>query len=284
VSEITQEMIDKALKDFRGFDKVNPDIIPTPTRFYNVDDECAMGALEDCVVKEVLHDGKAYRIECISVDHNYGNPIRTPKTLCRWWFDIEDKVRASKTADELFAPRLPGQIQTSSLDSLVHMMAHSGLVCDPRYQRDYVWNDDNQEALIDSIFNRIGIGSLIFSRNAGYLDRENEELVTYINLDGDEVQIPKNTDYTCAVIDGQQRLTTVWRFYTNQFTYKGRYFKDLCFHDQGNFHSTLLAYRLFDADSVNYKEVLRMFIRTNRGVPQDEKHLDKVKKQLEKLE
>ncbi len=281
---ITKEQIKKAHADFRGFDKVNPSIIPKPTRFYNVDDECTMGNLEDCIIKEVLLDRKAYRIDCIRVESNYGNPIRTPVTMCRWWFDIEDKVRASKTADELFTPHLPGQIQISSLDSLIHMMAHSGLVCDPRYQRDYVWNDENQETLIDSIFNRVGIGSLIFSRHAGYTDAANEELVTYINLDGDEVQIPRNTDYTCAVIDGQQRLTTIWRFYTNQFTYKGRYFKDLHFTDQMNFNTTLLSYRLFDEESVTYKDVLSMFIRTNRGVPQDESHLDKVKKQLEELE
>lgn len=280
---VTKEMIDHAQKQFNQFDRTPLSIIPTPTRYFEVGDSVCYGGLKECVVAEVLEDGKVYRLDCVSVtNNNYGKKIRTPATRIAWWFDVEPDPRANIEAEELFAPYLPGQPQQSSIDSLFHMMAHNGIVCDPRYQRGYVWNEDDQEALIDSIFNHLNIGSLIFSRHSGYLHKDQSETVTYINFDGEEIIIDREKDYTCAVIDGQQRVTTLWRFFTNQFTYKGKYYKDLNPRDQGNFQGLLVSYRIFDEDSVPYKDVLRMFLRVNRGVPQDESHLEKIKLQLEK--
>ena len=281
---ITKEMIEKAHEAFNQFDKVQPKIIPTPTRMFEVGDECRVGNLDDCIIAEVLHGGKAYRVEFIRMDNNYGNPISSPGTLIWWWFDVNKLDSGNTGAPIFFAERLPGQLSTMDLSSLFHMMGHSGIVCDPRYQRDYVWNAENQEALIDSIFNQIGIGSLIFSRHAGYNYKDSEEVVTYINLDGNEVKIPKKNDYTSAVIDGQQRLTTLWRFYTNQFQYRGHYFTDLDFRDQHNFVNSQLSVRIFDEEDVPYKEVLHMFVKVNRGVPQDETHLLKATEQLDKLD
>jgi hypothetical protein len=133
------------------------------------------------------------------------------------------------------------------------------------------------------MFNRVLIGSLIFSRHAGYHHDDSDETVKYINLDGDEVEILRRKDYTAAVIDGQQRMTTIWRFMTNQFTYRGRYWKDLCFRDQVEFKSINVSTRTFDEEDVPYEAVLRMFIKTNKGVPQDEAHLKGVSDQLTNL-
>lgn len=279
---ITKKDIETAYARFNDFDRVDPLIIPRPTRMFEVGEECQVGNLDNCVIAEILFDGKAYRI-----DHNRittrEQPNTVPVTGIWWWFDVEYRVRANNDNPELFSDYLPGQLTTCSLGSFIHMMGHSGLVCDPRYQRGYVWTDADKESLIDSIFNRIGIGSFVFSRHGGYHHDKSTKIITYINLDGDEIQIPESRDYTCAVIDGQQRLTTIWKFYTNQFTYKGRYFKDLHFHDQNNFENTLASQRIFDEDSVSYKDVLSMFIKVNKGVPQDNTHLDKVQKQLEEL-
>ena len=181
---ITQEMIDQARAQFSQFDRTPLSIIPTPNRSFEVGDSVCYGNLDDCVVAEVLEDGKIYRIDCVSVDNNYGKKIRSPAVRFAWWFDVETNPRCDKDAEELFAPYLPGQMQQSSVDSLFHMMSHNGLVCDPRYQRGYVWKDEDQEALIDSIFNRLSIGAMIFSRHSGYLHRDQSETVTYINFDG----------------------------------------------------------------------------------------------------
>jgi len=279
---ITEKDIKRAHDKFNDFDCVSSSIIPNPTRLFNVGDECKVGNLDNCVIAEILFDGKAYRIDYNRITTRE-QPETTTVTGIWWWFDVEHRECSNNDSPQMFAAYLPGQLSTSSISSFIHLMGHSGLVCDPRYQRGYVWTAVDKECLIDSIFNRISIGSFVFSRHGGYHHDNSTKITTYINLDGDEVQIPEAHDYTCAVIDGQQRLTTIWKFYTNQFTYKGLYFKDLHFHDQNNFENTLISQRIFDEDSVPYKDVLAMFIKVNKGVPQDNTHLDKVQKLLEEL-
>jgi len=268
---ITQDDIDKAFENFNVFDKVHPDVIPTPTRTFELEETVSVGNLDDIQIKEILHGGKAYRVELTRT----GKSNRTREkfahreTMIRWWFDVRKLPFSNKEADDLFAPYLPGQVSSTDMSSLVGLMAHNGLVCDPRYQRGYVWSDEDQESLIDSIFNRISLGSIIFSRHAGYNYDGSDETVKYINLDGDEIEIRRRDDYTVAVIDGQQRLTTIWRFVTNQFSYRCRFWKDLTFSDQNQFMGSMLSTRIFDEEDVPYEDVLRMFIKTNKGVPQD---------------
>ena len=277
MNEINQNDIDKAHDEFNGFDKIDPIVIPTPTRTFDLEETVRLGGLNDIQIKEILHDGKAYRLEYTRTENRKAD-VRM--TRIWWWFDIEKTDFADRNASELFAPHLPGQVNNSDISSLLHMMSHNGLVCDPRYQRGYVWSLADQESLIDSIFNRVNIGSIIFSRHSGYLHDNSTETVTYINLDGDDVTIPRSRDYTAAVIDGQQRLTTIWRFVTNQFAYKGYHWRNLAFHDQNNFTNTMLSTRMFDEADVPYEDVLRMFIKVNKGVPQDETHLEGIKQKL----
>lgn len=284
MNEITQADIDKAFEEFGVFDKVEPAIIPTPTRTFEVGEVVRLGGLDDIQVKEVLHDGKAYRLEYTFTSKNdRRKKINTRLTKIWWWFDVKKLDFAAIETDDLFMPRLPGQVSITSIDSLESMMAHNGVVCDPRYQRGYVWTHDDQESLIDSIFNHVSIGSLVFSRHAGYHHEGSTETVKYINLDGDEIEIPRRKDYTAAVIDGQQRMTTLWRFMTNQFTYRDHYWKDLSFRDQVDFKGITVSTRTFDEESVPYEDVLRMFLKINKGVPQDDKHLTGVALKLAKL-
>ncbi len=282
---ITQADIDKAFEDFGVFDKTDPAVIPTPTRTFEVGETVRLGGLKDIQVMEVLHDGKAYRLEYTYTSKNdRRKTIATRTTRISWWFDVKKMDFADTKADDLFAPYLPGSVSTTPVESLFGMMAHSGIVCDPRYQRGYVWTLDDQEHLIDSMFSRMMIGSLIFSRHAGYHHDGSDEMVKYINLDGDEIEIPRRDDYTSAIIDGQQRMTTIWRFMTNQFTYRNRYWKDLSFRDQVEFKGINISTRTFDEESVSYEDVLRMFLKTNMGVPQDAKHLIDVSMKLDEIE
>ena len=283
-NSITQADIDKAFEDFNSFDKVDPAIIPEPTRSFEVGETVKVGNLDDIQVMEILHDGKAYRTELTRTGKNdRRKPFASRETRISWWFDVRKMDFASADAPEMFAPYLPGQLSTSDISSLMGLMVHNGIVCDPRYQRGYVWSLDDQESLIDSIFNRISIGALILSRHAGYNHDGSDETVKYINLDGDAVEILRRNDYTTAVIDGQQRATTIWRFMTNKFQYRGHYWKDLSVRDHFQFTGTTMSTRTFDERDVPYEDVLRMFIKTNKGVPQDETHLKAVSDQLAKL-
>ena len=285
LNEITQADIDKAFADSRVFDNVDAIIIPIPTRSFEVGEEVRLGNLDDVIIMEVLEGGKAYRTEYTRSDREKRGRGRvyTRMTKIDWWFDLKKLKCANTDAPELFAEYLPGQISSSDIRSLLHKMSHNGIVCDPRYQRGYVWTLEDQVALIDAIFNRISIGSFVFSRHAGYIHDGSDEKVQYINLDGDEVEIPRRRDYTNAVIDGQQRMTTIWRFFTDQFKYKGHYYSELHPQDKFSFTGASVSFRIFDEEDVPYEKVLEMFLMVNRGVPQDSSHLDAVEAQLESL-
>ena len=287
MNEITQEDIDKAWENFTSFSECLPVVCPKPTRVFEIGESVKFGNLNDCIVVESIYDGKAYRIDYTrEPDREQKRKGLGPKRETRfdWWHVIQKKDFCSVDADRLFIDYLPGQVLINSLDSIMHNVRHGGIVCDPRYQRGYVWSKDDQEYLLDSVFNRINIGAFVFSRNSGYLYGEDcTETVDYISLDGDKITINKKDNYTRAIVDGQQRLTTLWKFMTNQITYKGKYWKELHFRDQIDFEGTNTSVRVYDEEDVKYKDVLRMFIQINRGVPQVEAHLDKVKLQLMEL-
>lgn len=276
---ITQEDIQKSYKDFYEFSACPVSAVPVPTRSFAVGEEVRLGGLKNSFVAEILEGGKAYRLE---YDRSEKNPAAGRQTRCWWWFDVQPLNTTPKTGS-LFAGRLPGQVNTTSLDSLLMMMDHGGLVCDPRFQRSYVWTLTDQEMLIDSIFNWMNIGSFIFARHHGYLHKESNDFRVYKNLDGESFNILRKNDYTNSIVDGQQRLTTLWRFYTNQFKYRGFYFNELAYKDRFDFESLSVSIRIFDEDDVDYADILRMFIRTNQGVPQDPSHLEKVRQQLAQL-
>ena len=73
----------------------------------------------------------------------------------------------------------------------------------PRFQRNYVWKIDKVVALVDSLLKGFPIGSIV-------LWQTKNELSEVKGLGG--VQIPKrdSSKYTSYIIDGQQRLTSLY--------------------------------------------------------------------------
>ena len=55
LNAITQDDINKAHSDFDVFDKVEPSVIPTPTRSFELEETVRLGGLADIQVKEILH-------------------------------------------------------------------------------------------------------------------------------------------------------------------------------------------------------------------------------------
>jgi hypothetical protein len=257
-------------------------VCPIPVQTFEVGEKVSVGNLKNVIIMERYDDGKAYLIEYIRVV-NSDNPTEIRESKYSWWFDI-DKLRfCDDTAKPLFSADPPGQLYTKYIDSLMHMMSFHGIVCDPRYQRGYVWSITNQTDLIDSIFNRINIGMFVFSRHA--CDNKSKSTSDiYINLDGDEISIDPSKNDTTAIIDGQQRLTTIWRFIHNQFKYNGLYWKDLALTDQWKFKNSLISVRIFDDCTVSHKDILKLFIQINKGVSQDSSHLAQIIKDFEELE
>ena len=93
---------------------------------------------------------------------------------------------------------------------------HDALDVRPPYQREFVYNDDEQTLLIESILDGYPIGVMYWGRNA--LDEDIDE-----NDDTDEW-----LKYTFEVIDGQQRTISICRYFeSDHYAVRGRLFSQL---------------------------------------------------------
>lgn len=81
-----------------------------------------------------------------------------------------------------------------SLPDLVRMINNNALNLSPDYQRDFIWNVRQQSKFIESLILGIPVPTVFLS---------------------------ENDDSTYEVIDGQQRLTTLKRFWNNELELKG---------------------------------------------------------------
>lgn len=130
----------------------------------------------------------------------------------------------------------------------------------PEYQRGYVWELEDKQLLIDSIFNNIDIGKFAF-----------------IHLD-DKKWAETGNGY--EILDGKQRLSTIIDFYENRFPYNGVYYNDLSAKDKNVF----LNHHIVQGEvrGADRKAVLKYFLMLNRtGKSMDQSQLDKVEKMLE---
>lgn len=107
----------------------------------------------------------------------------------------------------------------------------------PEYQRGLVWDQEQKELLIESIMIGMPIGN-IFLNDRGELEYE--------------------------VVDGQQRLTTIWDFYNNKFTWQGLLFKDLPREFQTKFElsSVIATYLTYYKDR---RKIIELYYRINWG-------------------
>ncbi|BAV39154.1 hypothetical protein BPT24_032 [Tenacibaculum phage pT24] len=135
-----------------------------------------------------------------------------------------------------------------------------------RYQRDFVWTLEQQQLLIESIFNNVDIGKIILRTRSYEWCKE-----MYHKQPSDASM--------CEVVDGKQRLTTLIRWFRNEFCTKdGIYWKDL----------SLVAKRMFlDYRRLSYGElgdlatdqdVKNVFLGVNfHGTPMSSEHIEYVK-------
>src|SRR5438876_2550696 len=103
----------------------------------------------------------------------------------------------------------------------------------PEYQREKkLWSQDKKSLLIDTILEDIDIPKLYFNRTA----KGNYE-----------------------VVDGQQRLWTIWEFLTGEFTYKGRTFAKLTAAQQRWIKQYELQITVFEDAEDSY--LRKLFVR-----------------------
>lgn len=79
----------------------------------------------------------------------------------------------------------------------------NGTVKIPQFQRDFVWSKPKSAALLDSIIKGYPVGTFIFWHT-------DEKLRTVRNIDGDQLPDKPGSKYFDYVLDGQQRLTSLY--------------------------------------------------------------------------
>ena len=86
--------------------------------------------------------------------------------------------------------------------ALIHQI-ETGAIKIPQFQRSFVWDRHKSAKLLDSLLKGYPIGTFIFWRTK-------EELRSIRNLGSVELPPTPGGDYTHYVLDGQQRLTTLF--------------------------------------------------------------------------
>lgn len=253
-----EEQLQKERENGLSFIKDEVPHLNEPTYRFEVGDKVKYGALKDCTVKEVLYDGKVYGLHCIATEENYGNPYDREVYRVAGW----TSVRPLTGGDSKFSKNQDVKINfvNSMIESLIHKYYAFGVDMNPEYQRGYVWELEDKQLLIDSIFNNIDIGKFAF-----------------IHLN-DKKWAETGNGY--EILDGKQRLSTIIDFYENRFPYNGVYYNDLSAKDKNVFlNHHIVQGEVREADR---KAVLKYFLMLNRtGKSMDQSQLDKVEKMLE---
>ena len=92
--------------------------------------------------------------------------------------------------------------QSLSYTSLIPEI-EKGSIKIPQFQRDFVWTKEKSANLIDSILKGYPIGTFIFWKTK-------ERLRSIRNIGGIKLPDPEEGDYVNYVLDGQQRLTSLF--------------------------------------------------------------------------
>lgn len=131
-----------------------------------------------------------------------------------------------------------------SMYSLLSFHYLFGVDFKPDYQRGSVWDEEDREKLLDSIFAGREIGRFVFKQLP--FNRTND--------DGNYYEI----------VDGKQRMLTLLAFYENRFPYKGAFYNDLSALDKNWFMDASIGVAELDQNTTR-AEVLEVFLALNEG-------------------
>lgn len=96
-------------------------------------------------------------------------------------------------------------IPVASIKNSIDIVKFGGLDLQPDYQREFIWNDEFKQTLMFSIIRNYPIGIVTIR----VLDERNK------------------TGAMQEVVDGQQRLTTIYNFINNEFPIRGNHAKKI---------------------------------------------------------
>lgn len=230
----------------------------TPSYFFNIGDKVSYGALKESVVEEILYDGKVYVLKCIATDNNYGHPFDYETYRVTSWVNVRP-IGCSTNTNFSENQEVKLDYYNSTIESLLRKNYAFGIDFDPDYQRGYVWDQQDKELLLDSVFKNIDIGKFVL-----------------IHL-SDEEWHERGLSY--EILDGKQRLSALIEFYENKLSYKGKYYNELSGMDKRAFTEHQVA--VAEVRRTDKKTVLKYFLMLNRtGRSMDKSHLEEIEKML----
>lgn len=241
-----------------SFLEENLPFINDPTYHFKLGDVVVYGNLENPTVTEIFYEGKAYGLTCISKARDSKEKEKSYRVVP--WMSIRPVAHGTTDFSENQDVRL--EFNHSNVKSLLHYYYFFGIDTNPDYQRGYVWEKEDQELLLDSIFKNINTGSFV--------------LITQSQ------KSKSKTSHMYEILDGKQRLLTLAAFYENRITYRGKFFNDLSGKDRHTFlnHKAPIAF----VDECDRRTVLKYFLMLNRtGKSMDPKHLQMVEEKLAML-
>ena len=256
--ELEQELLDRNIRDQEH--AMGLGLIPLfPTRYFEVGERVTLGAHEEVYVREIHGDGLFYVCEAMGVKRGRETQPHDEMHVNSWvdLYKYDQNLPTQFTKEEKYYVR---QLN-SGIDSLLSMVyaSHAGVDFDVEYQREHVWELEDKVALIDSIYNNVDIGKIVF------------------------VQLHEGTKGKYyQVLDGKQRMTALCEFYEDRFPYKGFYFSNLSWQDKHTFRNHPITYGFLE--NPDKRGIYETFVKLNTcGKPMDHKHIEKVQKLLDDL-
>lgn len=209
-----------------------------PTYHFQVGDQVRYGAWAKAVIAEVVDGGRVYLVHAETTTPN--GELKTSDVYQCWV-----SVRPAVVGTSHFSSNDDIKLRYSNrdLESLLFTAINFGINFEPDYQRGYVWEDQDREALLDSIFMGADIGRFVLRKYA------------------DEAWTEGSDSY--EIVDGKQRLLTLLDYYQNRFPYKGVYYNDLSPMDRRKFMD--LNVSVAEVSNLDPADTLRLFLMLNRG-------------------
>ncbi len=231
-----------------------------PTYRFNIGDQVRFGSLPVATVVANIQD-VAYKVAFKNISRDKFGRKGEEFEDTRWlnWTDLRavepvNEVPFTEGTEPFY--RKYKQL-TVTIDSLINMVHHFGIEMDPWWQRGLVWTPEDEQKLLDSIFQGIDIGKIAVIK---------------------EPIIRGKKHFT--ILDGKQRLNTILKFYESRISYRGIIFANLNNYDRHTFtcHSISLIEMERPADE---REILEYFHRLNvSGRPVNPEHLRMIENEI----
>lgn len=261
IAKAVQATLDNAKRDLVKI--VESGFIPEPTRSFDIGAEVEFGRHEHTVVVDKTEDNLLYLVASKYTINQTGafSPREKNHDSKHWvtWLDIQQKrIKEQILGLPQFTVKEDMRLNffQSQLSSFSSSLYHFGVDMNPEYQRELVWELEDKQKLIHSIFNNIDIGKFVFIKR-DYDSRKNA------------------TPHLMEILDGKQRLTAIKDFWEDRFQYNGFYYSQLHPRDQSHFDSFLIS--MAEVSNPTKEQIYRYFLRLNTsGKPIAQSHLDKV--------